>query len=497
MLFATWLGHRMSGKQSSIHDFFLGGRRLPWQAVCGSILATEISALTFIGVPGMVFAAEGNMTYLQWGIGSIIARVIVGTWFVKAYYEKEIYSPYDFVGNKLGVGAKRLTTGLFFLSSILGQSVRLLVTATILQVVTDLTMGQCILAITVVAILWTLMGGMTTVIWTDVIQFCVFIFGGLLAFVVLIGQINGGWGSFVEIGASADKFKLIDLTTDPAVQFTLWVAIFAMPFQNLAAFGTDQLNTQRMFCCRNAHEAGKAIIWSSVSLLITLLMLLVGIGLFVFYQQHPPNEVIAGMFADKSDYVFPTWITTELPPGVSGLILAGAFAAAVSSLDSILAALSQTSLALFQKEHPRFDDPTAQAASDRRQVFISRLLVLGWGIVMGVFAIFLEQTREDINLIGLAFGMVAYTYGPLLAILLFALTQRSRVTTGLWIGTIISILLVTYIRPDFYNILAMTGAVTKEEADAMVPPITFAWMYPVTTAITYFSGWLWAKLSER
>lgn len=494
MLGTTWIGHRMAGKQASIRDFFLGGRRLPWQAVCGSIIATEISALTFIGVPGLIYAAGGNMTYLQWGIGSIVARIIVGTWFVRAYYEKEIYSPYEYVGEKLGVGAKRLTSILFFMSSILGQSVRLLVTATILQVVTKLPMNYCILAITIVAILWTLMGGMTTVIWTDVIQFCVFVIGGLIALIVLVYQIEGGWGSVVEIGESAGKFKLIDLTTNPNVAFTMWVALFAMPFQNLAAFGTDQLNTQRMFCCRNAQEAGKAMIWSSFSLVITLLMLLVGVSLYAFYIQHPPSPELAAAFKKDADTVFPTWITNELPPGISGLILAGAFAAAVSSLDSILAALSQTTLSLFQREHPTFDDPEQQAASDQRQVRTSRFLVLGWGIALGLFALFLNETREGINLIGLAFGMVAYTYGPLLGILLFALTQRGRGNVWLWIGAAYSILLVIYVRPDIYNIASMTGLISPELADELVPGITFAWMYPITTIVTYGFGWMGARL---
>ncbi|HBJ60135.1 MAG TPA: hypothetical protein DDY76_00190, partial [Opitutae bacterium] len=109
----TLVGHLLKGKQSTIKDFFLGGRSLPWPAVSGSIIATEISGVTFIGVPGMVYAAGGDFTYLQWGIGSIIARILVGIFFVKVFYEREIYSPYDYMGNRLGVGAKRLATLIF------------------------------------------------------------------------------------------------------------------------------------------------------------------------------------------------------------------------------------------------------------------------------------------------------------------------------------------------------------------------------------------------
>ncbi len=500
MLLTTWIGHRMAGKQSTIRDFFLGGRRLPWQAVCGSILATEISALTFIGVPGMIFAANGNMTYLQWGIGSVIARVIVGTWFVRAYYEQEIYSPYDFIGNRLGPAAKQLTSILFFVGSILGQSVRLLVTAIILQAVTRLPMAHCILAITVVAILWTLMGGMTMVIWTDVVQFCVFIFGGLLALVVLLTQIAGGWEGLVAAGQAAGKFKLIDLSTNPMLGYTLWVGIFAMPFQNLAAFGTDQLNTQRMFCCRNAKEAGKAMIWSSVSLVITLLMFIVGIGLYAFYTQNPPPEAEAALFAKDSAFVFPTWITNELPPGVSGLILAGAFAAAVSSLDSILAALAQTTLSLVRPQRQPAHEQGAEAESgreDQADLRLSRWLVLGWGGLLGAFAIGLHAIRGDVNLVDLAFGMVAYTHGPLLAILLFALTPGARSNLGLWVGATLTFLLVLWVKPDIYNVLIHFDWITKEDKAIWQPRVAFAWMFPVGVAITYAGGWIGARRQRR
>ena len=113
MILTTWVGHKMSGKQSSIKDFFLGGRTLPWWAVSGSMIATEISALTFIGVPGIVFGLQGDWTYLQWGLGSMVARFAVAYWLVPLYYEKEIYSPYDFMGNRLGTKVKTLVTGLF------------------------------------------------------------------------------------------------------------------------------------------------------------------------------------------------------------------------------------------------------------------------------------------------------------------------------------------------------------------------------------------------
>ncbi len=482
LLLTTWIGHRLRGAQATVKDFFLAGRSLPWPAVSGSIVATEISAITFVGVPGMVFAAGGDFTYLQWGVGSLIARVIVGVWFVKVFYERGIFSPYDYMQQRLGSGARALTTFLFFISSILGQSVRLLVTALILWTVTGLPFEWCIAIIGVFAVLWTLMGGMTTVIWTDVIQFFVFIGGGLLALGVMMARIDGGFGEILQVAGEAGKLRLLDLSTNPDVQFTLWVGLLAMPFQNLAAFGTDQLNAQRMFCCRSAGDASKAIIASSVSLLVTVLMLFVGAGLFVYYLQHPPDAAEAAKFAKETDSVFPVWITTVLPPGLSGLILAGAFAAAISSLDSALAALAQTSLALVHSKRG------IDAGNQEMLIRQSRIAVVVWGIALISVAIGLHAVRGQINLLSLAFGMVTYTYGPLLGAFLLALSPVRRDIRGVLVGTVLSILLVLWVRPDLYNILVHFGALTSAEAEAIRPKLNFAWLYPVTCLITLGCG---------
>jgi SSS family transporter len=486
----TWIGHALRGKQSTMQDFFLAGRSLPWPAVCGSIVATEISAITFVGVPGMVFAAGGDFTYLQWGIGSLMARVIVGVWFVRVFYERGIFSPYDYMQSRLGAGARAFTTCLFFLGSVLGQGVRLLVTALILWTVTGLSFEWCIVIIGAFAIVWTLMGGMTTVIWTDVIQFFVFIGGGLLAFAVLISDIGGGFGGFVAEAGAAGKLRLLDLSTNPDVQFTLWVGLLAMPFQNVAAFGTDQLNAQRMFCCRSPQDATKAVIASSISLLVTVLMLSVGAALYVFYQQHPPTAAEAALFAKDADSVFPVWITTVLPPGVSGLILAGAFAAAISSLDSALAALAQTSMALW---HGR---DGLEAADQQRLIRHSRWAVVGWGVALIVVAVGLQSIRGHINLLSLAFGMVAYTYGPMLGAFLLALSPLRRDIRGIIIGSVLSILLVLWVRPDLYNILAGAGFLTAEQAVAARPKVNFAWLYPVTCLLTLACGVLFGRKSK-
>ena len=496
LLVTTLVGHFLKGKQSTIKDFFLGGRSLPWLAVSGSIIATEISGVTFIGVPGMVYAAGGNFTYLQWGIGSIIARIIVGYFFVRVFYERDIYSPYDYIGNQLGEGAKRLATLIFQIGGILGQSVRVLVAALALKVVTPLEFHECIWIIGLFAVGWTLMGGMRTVIWTDVMQFFLFVGAGLFSLGWIVSSLDNGWSTLMDVSGEAGKFTFLNLTSDPAVGFTLWVAIIAVPFQNLSAFGVDQLNAQRMFCCRDASDARKAMITSSAALLLTTLMLFVGAGLFAYYEPLRISGSEPAIFSEDSNYIFPVWIVTELPVGLRGLILAGIFAAAISSLDSILAALSQTTLSLFRK-----------SGNDEKQVkkdlFNSRLLVLFWGIALSLFAIELDSLRGKVNVVVLAFGMVSYTTGPMLGMFLASLLTPQASAKGLSIGFACSFLLVAYLRPDIYQILLNFDLITIEQIkdwsglevknEKLSIQINTAWAWPVTVFITWGCGILFPR----
>lgn len=514
LLFTTFIGHLMRGKQSTINDFFRGGRTLPWPAVSGSIIATEISGVTFIGVPGLVYAANGDFTYLQWAVGSILARIVVGYFFVPFFFQKDIYSPYDFMGKRLGRPVKALATVIFSIGSILGQSVRVLVAALALDVVTPWPFWVCIIVIGVFAIGWTLLGGMRTVIWTDVIQFGLFVGAGLLALFWMVSSLPGGFGQFWDVASSSggisslwtpaaegavNKFRILNFETDPSLGFTFWVAIFATPFLNLNAFGVDQLNAQRMFCCKSASDARKAIVFSSFGQLVTLLMLAVGVALYVYYQQHGVRPVDQELFEKSGDYVFPVWITTTLWVGLRGLILAGVFAAAISSLDSILAALSQTTLSLVWKPED------AKTDEEARQLLVrSRILVIGWGLFLSAFAIGLDQMRGTINMVNLAFGMIAYTTGPMLALFLAALWKNFRKAgmLGLTLGFTISFLLVLYVRTDLYTILIKVGwfepaqigklwlISTNAAGDGVISDLNYAWMWPVTMIVTLGLGWL-------
>ena len=536
LLLTTWVGHAMRGKQGTIKDFFLGGRSLPWPAVSGSIIATEISGVTFIGVPGTLFALHGDFTYLQWAAGSIIARIIVAAWFVKIYFQREIYSPYDYMGIRLGNGVKVLATIFFTIGSILGQSVRVLVAAIPLKVVTGMDIEWCIIIIGIFAIGWTLMGGMRTVIWTDVMQFLLFVIGGVIALFWLINGISGGWTGMIETAQEFGRTRMIDprFGIGPELKFTLWVALFAVPFQNLGIFGVDQLMAQRMFCCKSAKDAGKAIIFSSIGQLVTVLMLLIGAALFVNYHQngftdqeistifdvsgekiqekiqevreeaqyaeHPVTEKssqvpVPGSYEGKgkSGYIFPVWIVNALPVGLSGLILAGIFAAAISSLDSILAALSQTTLSLIYSPEKNQTTLSAKQLMSR-----SRFLVVIWGIVLTGFTLLLS-VAQNIPILPLAFGMTTYTVGPMLGIFVCSILGKGSFR-GLMTGCLISFLAVLFVQTDIWNLLIKMDLLSAANfqkfptfeidivGNSLRPKVLFAWMWPLTFAITMACG---------
>lgn len=469
LVITTWIGHRLAGKQATIRDFFLGGKKLPWYAVAGSSIATEISAVTFIGVPAIVFAAGGDFTYMQLGIvGGLLSRLFVAFVLVPQYYKKLVYSPYDYMGNQLGGGVRGVMTTLFSFGGVLAQASRVYLTAVVLQLIlagpldaVERTVGippllTSIIIIGIVAVLWTIIGGIATVIWTDVILFAVFVIGGLTAIIVIATDV-GGLGNIFSIAGDAHKFKTftLDLKFDPTERYTIWAAIIGTTFGNVGAYGTDQLMAQRIFCCANKREAMKAVLASYFGQIVTALMLLVGAGLFVYYKglpgisETPANPLpieqwarplsgdAAAKYLENKDNIFPIFILSDaIPPGVTGLMIAGIFAAAISSFDSILAALSQTSLnALYlplrrrmlgitaaQEELLHNSDDESSRREHRHIIFVSRLLVVGWALMLCLVAVWINhyKTRYDLPILDLALQLASWVQGSLLAAFLLA-----------------------------------------------------------------------------
>lgn len=241
LVFTTWLGAKLSGKQQTIRDYFLGGRRLPWYAVSGSIVASEISGVTFVSVPAIAWAQGGDYSYLMLAVGSIAARAIIGFWLVPAYYEQEIYSPYEFMAKRLGPALNPVATGIFILGGFLAQGARLFLAALVLDAITGLGLGACVIVIAAVSVVWTWIGGITSVVWTDVMQFVILLAGALVALAAAIQSVPGGWDGVVAVAEPAGKFRLWNFSLDPGARFTFWCGLFGTTFLNVGALGTDQM----------------------------------------------------------------------------------------------------------------------------------------------------------------------------------------------------------------------------------------------------------------
>lgn len=437
LIFTTILGGLLAGKQASMKDFFLGGRKLSWPAVCGSIIATELSAATFLIAPAIVFSKGGDMTYIQLAIGTIIARFIIGYFFIPVYYEREIYSPYEYMGNQLGSRVKNITTILFMIGGILAQGARVYIAAKALQVITGTNITTSIIIIGAVSIGWTIMGGITTVIWTDAIQFVFFSCGAVAALIFVHSAVDGGLLTVISEGARAGKFNVINLNFNMKDAYTLWCGLFATGFLTLGSHGTDQLMTQRMFTCKNQHEARKAVVWSSVSQVLTYLLLFVGASIFVYYKYLPlshPEQVIIN---EDSMKIFAIYIVDVMPPILSGLLMAALFATAISTLDSILAALSQSTISILYKPYIK------KEASEKHYVRASRIIVFIWGVLLTAFAIYCDTIAQRFgDLIQFALAMAAYTYGALLGTFLLAFLPTKRDDLGLMWGVPLSMLTI-------------------------------------------------------
>ena len=531
LVLTTVLGGLLAGKQASMKDFFLGGRKLPWPAVCGSIIATELSAATFLIVPALVFSAGGDMTYIQLALGTILARLLIGYFFIPAYYEREIYSPYEYMGRQLGPRVKSITTGLFMIGGILAQGARVYIAAKALQVVTGTDVVTSIVIIGVVSIGWTMMGGITAVVWTDAIQFLLFVVGAVAAVAFAATSVDGGLAAIISEAHDAGKFRVLNLNLNAHEAYTLWCGLIGFSFLTLSSHGTDQLMVQRLFTCKGPQYARRAIVWSSLSQVLTFLLLFVGAAVFVHYRHVPltaPERVVVDADSMK---VFAVYIVDVMPPVLSGLVMAAIFAAAISTLDSLLAALSQSTISILYQP---FLKPRA---SERHYVRASRIIVLIWGVLLTAFAIYCDVIAQSYaDLIQFALAMAAYTYGGLLGVFLLAFLPTptrsgaagARDDLGLLWGVPLSMLMVfalswhqaipqwivvaacaillvqafrrlrqqpekiLYIALAVLLVLILSLAVVGATPDGRPVHITLAWPwhFPLATALTFCLGYL-------
>ncbi|MDA3643485.1 sodium:solute symporter [Saccharopolyspora indica] len=411
------LGLLLGGRQKSSQDYFVGSRQLPWWAVCFSVVATETSTLTVISVPTVAYL--GSFTYLQLAIGYLIGRVVVAFVLLPKYFAGNLVSAYEFLGQRFGAGLQGTASVTFLITRLLADGLRLFATAIPVKVMLaafgiDLAYWQIVLVLAVLTVIYTYLGGIKAVVWVDAIQMVVYVGGAIVAAVVLAGQLPSDWfGTALEAG----KFQLLDFTSSIVTdQYAFLTAVLGGAVFAMASHGADQLMVQRLLACRNVRDSQKALIASGfVVALQFALFLLIGTMLWSFFRGAAPAEL--GM-ASK-DELFPTFIVNDLPPGLSGLLIAGILAAAMSTLASSLNSLSTSTVSdLYQRLAKRKLD-------DAAVLRMGKLWTLVWAVVFVVFASMFSSTDNPVVEVGLS--IASYTYGALLgAFLLGLLVKRAR-----------------------------------------------------------------------
>src|SRR5437667_1985378 len=341
------VGWWFSRKQRTIRDYFLSDNNAPWWALMGSIVATETSTVTFISVPAFAFAANaggvgGDFTFLQLVIGYMIGRLIIVALFIPLYFRGELFTVYQVLDQRFGGRVKRMAASLFLVTRSLADGIRLFATALVLVALTGWPDRPSILIIGLVTILYTYLGGMSAVIWTDVVQLVIYVAGALVAALILLTRIPGGWGEVVAVGNQFHKFQLLDFSLSIARSYTFWAGVMGGAFLTTATHGTDQLMVQRYLCSKNARQATLALLSSGVIVFAQfVLFLLIGVMLFVFYHRFP---TLQPEVASRADRIFPHFIVTDLPQGIVGLVIDAIFSAAMSTLSSSLNSSSAPSL---------------------------------------------------------------------------------------------------------------------------------------------------------
>ncbi len=435
------LGVLVSRQKQAGDEFFLAGRRMPMWAVSISVLATSLSAATFIGGPQQAFSTD--LTYFSANLGGLIAVMIVAVLFVPAYYRHNVTSVYELLDHRFGGSARTAASGMFMLGRIFASGARLFMVALPFALIAfgDISQKSLITSILIIAVAataYTSIGGIRAVIWTDVLQTVVVVGAVVIALCLLLRAIPLSASEIVDVlrrDAGGDKLKIIDLSTDPSRKYTLWTAIFGVSLLNLAAFGADQDLTQRMLTCRSAKAGAWSVILSNIlAWPVVFLFLCMGLLLYVYYQR---PDVMGGAapeyVIDDSRKVFLEFMLTEMPAGVRGLMMAGLFAAAMSSMDSALNAMASTTVADFYRPW-RKRNHAAYIKGDRRELVVSRFAIVVWAMTLALFAIICVfwQKASGQTLISFALSVMTFAYAGLLGVFLTALlTQRGSERSAL------------------------------------------------------------------
>lgn len=418
---------RASANEGS-HDFMLGARRTPWWAATLSIIGTEMSALTFVGVPAYAFSRTGNFTYLVAGVGVVLARIIVSKFFVPAYYAQNVVSIYELLQSRFGPLTRNAGVAVFMFTRVAMSGVRLYAGSIVIEQALGLSWQTAIIVTTGVGMAYTVVGGIKSVIWTEVLQVCVMFGGAMLAAVALFTALPDGWASVqaATAGLEPPKFGVFDWRFDLFAddqEFSVWACLFGMTFFNLSIMGTDYDIVQRMLTPKDEARSARAVIASALAdLPLSVLFLTIGVLLYTYYQLFPDPTLPTQDGQVVAKQVFPHFIVTRLPPVAAGLVVAGIVSVALSSFQSALNALSTSFTVDVYRRYIGRDLP------DARYVAVTRVATVGFAALLMAVA-FASSQAKDILILGLE--IPSYTYCALLGVFLAGIfTRRGTDASG-------------------------------------------------------------------
>jgi solute:Na+ symporter, SSS family len=499
-LFGVWF----SRKQETTRDYFLGDRTVPWWAIAASIVATETSTITFISVPGIAFARGGNFQFIQLVLGYMCGRIVIALLFIPSYFRGELMTVYQLLERRFGNRIKMLAASLFVVMRNIADGIRLLLTAFVLAAVytafqpqanADTIVIASVVLLGVVMIIFTYFGGMEAVIWVEVVQLGIYLAGAAMAGVVLVMAIKGGLPQALSLGEQYQKFNFIDfgfrptsyafaipfagkafnftLPIDLTKTYTFWAGLLGGCFLTMSTHGTDQYLVQRYLCTDKPRRAAAALLSSGAVVFAQFLgFLFIGVLLFAFYGPHtdPAYGSLANGIATLplngsfqtvgGDRVFPDFITRFMPSGLSGLVVAAIFAAALSSSLNSIAATAVNDLY----------KPFRPSKDDRHYLRVSHWLTLIWGVLqIGVALLAMRQNRSALDQ---ALSVASLINGPVLGVFLVGTFLRRVSEPPALIGMLASIVVMLYIR--FWT------------------PIAWTWYVLIGSLVTFFVAWIFS-----
>jgi len=456
----TLFGLRFRKKQRSLRDYFLAGRNIPWWAIALSIVAAETSTLTIISIPGLAY--DTNFTFLQVVVGYVVGRVVISFVLLPHYFRGDLYTAYELIERRFGRGLRSLTAGLFLLTRAAAEGVRVYAVSIVVAIALGTGEVASIAIITLLTLIYTFEGGLAAVIWTDVVQTVIYVGGTLVGMATILHLVPGGWSAIHAAAASAGKLQVFNFSRSVWIPYTFWSGVIGGAFFTVASHGTDQLIVQRLLAARGQKQSATALVSSGVAILCQFaLFLTVGVMLWAYYRV--PSSVFG-----KPDRIYPTFIVTRMPHGVSGLLIAAILAAAMSNLSAALNSLSSSAiLDFYVRLRPQADEKT--------KMRLSRLATLGWALVLFGLAVIALHKAGRVVEVGLQIASVAY--GAMLGVFLLGVLTRRANQLGAMAGMVCGFGVELYLW--------------------LGTQLPWTWWVMIGTALTFGVGWAASVMSSQ